>query len=276
MSADSTNSVPQSLDKRGILDQSSIAERFDLRRFPPAPNLADFVDSYWCTRWNLDGKPSTQQGVLAHPCVQCVIEDQRSGVFGVTTARFDRDLSGRGRAFGIKFWPGAFRCFVDFSIAKLTDQRFSLVACFGQAGVEYEEKVLATDEDRELKQLADEFLASWRPRLSTHGALARQCVEYVRCHLDVIKVDQLAAAMAINKRRLQRLFAEYVGVSPKWVIQRYRLHEAVERLESGERVDLTRLAMELNYFDQSHFAKDFERIVGRTPSDYRLGEGGRT
>lgn len=27
---------------------------------------------------------------------------------------------------------------------------------------------------------------------------------------------------------LQRLFAEYVGVSPKWVIERYRMHEALE------------------------------------------------
>jgi len=67
---------------------------------------------------------------------------------------------------------------------------------------------------------------------------------------------------------LQRLFSQYVGVSPKWVIQRYRLHEVAERLADDKAVDCTEMALDLVYFDQAHFIKDFKAIVGWTPAEY--------
>jgi len=72
----------------------------------------------------------------------------------------------------------------------------------------------------------------------------------------------------VGKRTLQRLFAEYAGVSPKWVINRYRLHAAIERAASGEVVDWTSVALDLGYFDQAHFIRDFEKLVGKTPAQY--------
>ena len=67
----------------------------------------------------------------------------------------------------------------------------------------------------------------------------------------------------------QRLFSDYVGVSPKWVIRRFRLHDAASRLAKDEDVNLTHLAQDLGYSDQAHFTRDFKALVGRSPSDYR-------
>ena len=53
-------------------------------------------------------------------------------------------------------------------------------------------------------------------------------------------------------------------MSPKWVIQRYRLFEAAGRLSSGQ-ADGAQLAHELGYFDQAHFIRDFKAMVGKTP-----------
>jgi AraC-like DNA-binding protein len=69
-------------------------------------------------------------------------------------------------------------------------------------------------------------------------------------------------------RRLQRLFADYVGVGPKWVIRRYRLHEITERMAAGGRIDWLRLALQLGYADQAHLSRDFTAIVGETPTRY--------
>jgi AraC-like DNA-binding protein len=69
-------------------------------------------------------------------------------------------------------------------------------------------------------------------------------------------------------RSLQRLFAEHVGVSPKWVLRRYRLHEAVARAQGGEALDWAALAQELGYFDQAHLIADFRALVGWTPASY--------
>ncbi len=84
---------------------------------------------------------------------------------------------------------------------------------------------------------------------------------------DIRSLDELAAHAGYSKRTLQRLFREYVGVSPKWVLQRIRLHEAAERMAEGEG-DWPRLALELGYFDQAHFIKAFKAVIGRSPADY--------
>jgi AraC-like DNA-binding protein len=67
---------------------------------------------------------------------------------------------------------------------------------------------------------------------------------------------------------MQRLFQRYVGVSPKWVIRRYRMHDAAERIAQGKEVDWISMANELGYFDQAHFIKDFRAQMGRSPTEY--------
>ena len=84
----------------------------------------------------------------------------------------------------------------------------------------------------------------------------------------LVRADALAARHGMSLRALQRLFDDYVGVGPKWVINRCRLHEAVDRLADGAAVDWTALALDLGYFDQAHFIRDFRTLVGRTPGEF--------
>jgi AraC-like DNA-binding protein len=78
----------------------------------------------------------------------------------------------------------------------------------------------------------------------------------------------VARRFGLGPRSLQRLFREHVGVSPKWVIKRFRLHEALEQVSAGADVDWTQLALDLGYFDQAHFIRDFKAIVGEPPTGY--------
>ena len=79
------------------------------------------------------------------------------------------------------------------------------------------------------------------------------------------RVEELCSHAGYSKRTLQRLFREYVGVTPKWVLQRVRLHEAADRMADGEQ-DWPRLALELGYFDQAHFIKAFKAVIGLSPA----------
>jgi AraC-like DNA-binding protein len=97
-------------------------------------------------------------------------------------------------------------------------------------------------------------------------ALAARIVDRIISDRAVTKVEHVASAFATTRRTLQRLFSRYVGVTPKWVIGRHRLHEAADAIGAG--ADVARLAFELGYFDQAHFIKDFKAVVGVTPAEY--------
>jgi transcriptional regulator GlxA family with amidase domain len=84
----------------------------------------------------------------------------------------------------------------------------------------------------------------------------------------LVRVDQVAALGSLSVRSLQRLFATYLGVSPKSVLARYRLQDAAAAIDAGEGTDLAGLAVSLGWFDQAHFSRDFRAVVGMPPSAY--------
>jgi AraC-like DNA-binding protein len=88
----------------------------------------------------------------------------------------------------------------------------------------------------------------------------------------VTRVDELASDFALSVRQVQRLSADHIGVSPKWVIRRQRLHEAAARITAGTPVDLGELAAELGYSDQPHLTRDFTSMVGEPPAHHRRAQ----
>lgn len=254
---------------RGILNQHLVQDRFRLDRYPPAADLAWAIERYWTVAWDLTGRPPHTQETLPYPCVNLVFEPGATAVFGVVRRRFERRLEGRGRVFGVKFKPGGFHPLLGRAVSSLTDRAATLAQAFGDPG-DLAARVLRAIDD--VPTVIGEIETFFRLRLSAPDpAVARinDLIDRIVADRDILRVDALVALSGIGKRSLQRLFGQYVGVGPKWVIGRYRLHEAAERLAAGGCVDLAQLAQDLGYFDQSHFIRDFRRLVGRAPMEYR-------
>ncbi len=99
----------------------------------------------------------------------------------------------------------------------------------------------------------------------------RDLVERIAVDRSILRVDDIARASDLDTRELQRCFRSYVGLSPKSVIRRYRLHEAAIQLQAPDPPALAELAASLRYADQAHFGRDFKRTVGQTPRAFGLG-----
>src|SRR5215218_9519809 len=253
---------------RGVLGLRAGRRSFEVSRTRPGQGLAELVEHYWTVRWDLRGREPHTQHTLPHPSVHLVAERDRSGVMGVLTDRFSRRLEGQGRAFGIRFRPAGFHPFLGAPVAGLTDRRVAVAEVFGPAGDRLVAELLAADGEARLVAVAEAFLLGRPPAPDPNVPLVNRVVDQIMADRDVTRVADVTDRTGMGTRRLQRLFATYVGVPPKWVIRRARLHEAVERLDRGDEVDLAFLARELGYFDQAHFTRDFRSAVGRPPTAY--------
>ena len=253
---------------RGVLNLKAGEKKFQLSRHPPAPDLSFFVERYWIVSWDLRGQEPYVQETLPYPCVNLVIEKDQSRVYGVETGKFARLLENKGRVFGIKFKPGAFYPFVKVPVSRFTNATFSFKDIFGDESKALEEALLTQEDEGEMVKIAEQFLRERFPEQDTNVRVINEMIDYIIAHREITKVDDVVSQFKLNKRAMQRLFRQYVGVSPKWVIKRYRLHEVAERLAGGEVVDWPMIVVELGYSDQAHFIKDFKTIVGRTPAEY--------
>ena len=93
-------------------------------------------------------------------------------------------------------------------------------------------------------------------------------VERAEADRTILRARQLADLAGVSDRTLQRWFREYVGVSPKSVVQRHRLLDVAAAAHDDDDVDWAALAAELGYADQSHLIRHFRAVVGESPARY--------
>ncbi|MCW5832400.1 MAG: helix-turn-helix transcriptional regulator [Labilithrix sp.] len=264
--------------RRGILDPRAADSKFTLARHAPAAELASVVDRHWTIRWDLRARGPRTQETLPFPQVNLVFGTHRPGLHGVGTKRFVAELEGEGWVVGTKFRPGGFRPFWHEPISALTDRALTASEAFGEPGAALEAAVSAARGEAERIGLVEAFLRSRHVEVDDDTALAAGAVELVQRDPSITRVSELVARTGASVRKLQRVFDSHVGVSPSWVIRRLRVQEAAERVARGEVADWPSLALELGYFDQSHFIREFKAQIGRTPGEYAAlcaRQGGR-
>ena len=100
------------------------------------------------------------------------------------------------------------------------------------------------------------------PALAAVVAAARaRCTENVR-------VSELAELAGMSIPQLERNMRRVFGLSAKQFVLRTRLELAL-RLLSAVDLPLADVAARCGYYDQAAFTKQFKRVVGITPGEYR-------
>jgi AraC-like DNA-binding protein len=254
-------------DARGIVAPDAGLTRFRLDRSEPSPAVGRFVAWYWVVQWDLVGQPAHTQQVLSHPVVNVVFQDGGGIVVGVQTRMGERTLDGEGWALGVMFRPAGFSPFLDGPARRLVDQTIPVADVFGPDGAELAAAVHAAGPDG-APDVVDRFLAERVPTDVQPCEAVSDLVEKVAADPALLRVEDLADRAGIGPRQLQRRFAEHVGVSPKWVIRRYRLYEAAERAARGTDVAWATLAADLGFSDQAHLTREFTAALGMPPDRY--------
>lgn len=254
---------------KGIVDPLGAARRIALRRHAPPPALARAIDYFWIVEWDLAGQAPQTQRILPYPNLHLAFEEDGSALHGVVEGAFEKTLAGQGRVLGVRFRPGGARPFVAGPVASLTGRTVPLADVFGN-GREAEHAVLAARSDDGMIAAATALLA---PRLAAlppdpRALLAERAVLAAQAEQGPVSVAALATCVGLDERALQRLFRDYVGVPPKWTIQRFRLQEAAARLARPGMPDLAALAQSLGFYDQAHLTRGFTALVGSSPLDY--------
>ena len=123
-----------------------------------------------------------------------------------------------------------------------------------------------------LEGLALELVALATRRAPSHrlevGAFRRAC-EFLSEHLSGAPSMSDAAAFAgVHPSHLRRLFKTHAGCSPARWLRARRVEEACRRLRDTD-TSIADVALDLGFYDQSHFANVFRAHTGVTPASYR-------
>ena len=269
------NSHP--IDRARLTEHARLAP--PVHRYPPHEHLRDLVRHYWVPVWDLPEDTPVVEQVLQYPTCLIVIARDYARFYGVARGLSTVALSGRGWGVGLMLQPGAGAAVARGEVSGLVDTHRDLTDFPHLAPlVETVRDTMApAPEDlqrhREAIGAIETHLEHALP-LDPDGTLLNRVVQVVESDPELLTVGQLVERVGLPERTLQRLTGRFLGLSPKWLIQRRRLHEAADHLKHGT-ATLAGLAADLGYTDQAHFTRDFRRVTGHTPGDFArtLGRG---
>lgn len=244
-----------------------------MHRYAPSRDLTDLLRWFWIPVWSVPPGQEAPQKVLQYPVCLVVISNDYARFYGVDSGLSTTTLVGEGWAVGVALAPAA-GYLVAGPVDAFTDRHVPLGKVLGTdtAGlVEQVRVAMAGDPHnptahRAAMAAVEGALRRFLP-VDVEGELVNALVADVENDSDVLRVAQICDRFSITERALQRLVRRRLGLVPKWLIQRRRLQEAAERLQTGSTTQ-AETAAALGYADQPHFIRDFARVTGMTPGHF--------
>jgi len=261
----------------GVLHHKLSAELYNLRRYFPSDPLGDLIEQFWFVSWDFnDDKSHTQQN-LPDPNFHLIIDFRtvdsqvvdikKVKLIGPISKSYSFKMEGAGEIIGIKFALGALSAYLESPLAHYVDKEIDFQKLVNIDVDSLISMLLAGKNDEQKVDILHAFIAQFNRPPSSELIRIRELVNHIKNNVDITKVEHLSEKSNISIRTIQRCFQQYLGLSPKWLIRKYRLHQALELLEQ-QKVNLLDIVALLDYTDQSHLIRDFKDMTGVTPKKY--------
>ncbi|MBT33116.1 MAG: hypothetical protein CMO01_25940 [Thalassobius sp.] len=81
-------------------------------------------------------------------------------------------------------------------------------------------------------------------------------------------IQNLADKLGMSVRHFNRLVNKELGFSLSELIRVHRFNRVLMHFESSDKINLTNVAHQFGYYDQSHFNREFKQMTLQTPKEY--------
>lgn len=238
------------------------------RRYPPHPALQEWVESYW----TLSCTPESPQLEKLYPDGgSSLIFDFLQGRCHIYASHGLREqtIAGATDLLGVRFTPAGLFYLLKLSPLDINEHGVAATSADIPDFSLFCERMHSSTAAHRLLIL-DQFLLDQLTLQARPRATSALVLHYCRALSGTtLSVAELASAQGINRRRIERLFSEQVGLSPNEYRQLQRIKHARYLIKHYPDNKLSDVAQACGYFDQAHFIHQFMACTGCTPGEYR-------
>lgn len=256
-------------DVSGVINQTESAKKYQLRRYFPEKHFNGLIEQFWLVNWQLGEKNSHIQKNLPDANFHLVFEQNKLKILGPISKTYSYNMNGNGQVIGVKFSLGALANYLTKPLSHYVDQEISISVLPNLNADNLTAKLSALSSDEEIVSSLQSHLKHLVIKPTQEIQKVNALVELIKSDSAISKVEHLAEKSHLSVRTIQRYFQNFVGLSPKWLIRKYRLHHALTLLDKQE-AQLLDIVSWLGYTDQSHLIRDFKEMIGVTPNSINL------
>jgi AraC-like DNA-binding protein len=181
-------------------------------------------------------------------------------ILGRTTQPLIAKVDGRIKGLSIVFKPLGINHFCDKSLSQLVPHIHNKFFEWDEKADELQELLYLDDFEQLIEKLEQILLWFYRP---FSNEVLTKTLSLLHENFADYNVDELEKTLGVNRKTLLRQFKKHIGVSITDYRRIVRFREAIALHPENE--NLTRLAYESCFCDQSHLIKDFQKMAGESP-----------
>ena len=248
-------------------------------KYAPSNHLSQLVDYYWTLSSSEKEQELTYRFVpdgyvdwvfhigtpwsFKFPDGHLHQQSSRCHVFGQIKQHVDLDISkGDLNLFGVKFFPWTAKLIWQIDMHYLTDRCDDLHDLDLKRMTEFQDRIMEAHSTEARIKIMNSYLESF-----SHLRID-QSLKSLLAELQAGQELDLRQKYGIGIRRLEQRFREDIGISPKLFSRTIRLNELIWAMRHSTGKSLTQLAMDADFYDQSHFIKDFRKFTGYSPKQF--------
>jgi AraC-like DNA-binding protein len=175
-------------------------------------------------------------------------------------------VKGQTELLAVKFKPGQWTRFFNVPAIELTDTSASIHTLWGKSGRELEQRVYETKHvSNKVKLLDHTFIKLLSIGNDASDERIPMALNAIWRHNGQVRIEELAKALSISRRHLNRCFLEFVGLTPKRVCRIARFLSAFSPRQTIGQINWADLAIASGYSDQAHFIRECRYFTGKSP-----------
>ncbi len=260
--------------------------------YPPIPQLQPYIKCIWTLTAEPDDPPPDFERIFPDGHAELILHfgepfekkendnihtQSACFVHGQISTYIEIRPSQNADVLGVRFEPYGLSLFSPVQQYAMTDKEVGSEAAFPKHPGFHEkirvsgpEERIDTVQDLLLIMLGDNYTEAKTDAIKS----VQQAVRMISDSEQSIPSTDLAKALHISTRELERRFREYIGLSPKHLARTFRFQEVLQKkfIDST----LTEIAHSSGYYDQSHFIRDFKAFSGLPPGEFFQQESGLT
>ena len=171
------------------------------------------------------------------------------------------------KCFGISFHPTALFKLLNTDISKFENRHIPLEQINNHIYDELSSIFNQSKTNKELIKALNVFFINAPLTTNNNTKLIDQATTIIREKDGLLNVLDVLDEIPMSQKTLETQFKKIVGLTPGKYIRLYRFLKLMRKYESQE-IDIKDLIHMYDYYDRSHFTKDFKLFMKESPKDY--------
>ncbi len=170
--------------------------------------------------------------------------------------------------FGMQLVPGAVNMLFPFSSEEVVEsKRIRIDEIKEMAYVR--RRMEETNSFEERMRLVSDFFSGLVKKNKNINNVIIDSVMIMMDNLGDIRIEEIADMTGYSIRYFRKMFKEYTGYSPQKFMRVVRFQKSYQMIKDMSNLNLTTIAMESGYYDQSHMNKEYMMLINKMPHDVR-------